>query len=112
MENGIGKKYTSKQLATRVNGGGQKPVPPEQTLNAFLKCMGPKIQRAIVRTYGSSQNRTYRTRSGTTPKLLDVTKHLFCSNHAISSAGCRTKYRSWTSLLIPYEKECSIPVSV
>lgn len=94
------------QLANKVNGGVQKPVPPEQTLNALLKRMGPEIQRALPKHMDADRiARIALTAVRTTPKLLECDQTSFLAAIMQSAQlGVEPNTGLGQAYLIPYGK--------
>ncbi|GGA31334.1 recombinase RecT [Psychrobacillus lasiicapitis] len=94
------------QLANKVNGGLQKNVPPEQTLNALLKRMGPEIQRALPKHMDADRiARIALTAVRTTPKLLECDQTSFLAAIMQSAQlGVEPNTGLGQAYLIPYGK--------
>ena len=95
------------QLAQKSNGVAKKPVPPEQTLNALLKRMGPEIQRALPKHMDADRiARIALTAVRTTPKLLECDQTSFLAAIMQSAQlGVEPNTGLGQAYLIPYGKQ-------
>ncbi|ANU28427.1 recombinase RecT [Planococcus versutus] len=95
------------QLAQKSNGVAKKAVPPEQTLNALLKRMGPEIQRALPKHMDADRiARIALTAVRTTPKLLECDQTSFLAAIMQSAQlGVEPNTGLGQAYLIPYGKQ-------